>query len=53
MESDITKLNEITAAVKKAIRKVYLDAAEKGIMLPVSDKDGKVIYIDPKTVLNK
>ena len=53
MESNILNLNKIREAFKKAIRKVYEDAAVSGELLPVADKDGKVIYIDPKTVLNK
>jgi hypothetical protein len=53
MAADTSKYEKIKEAFKKAVRKIYEEAALTGEKLPVADKNGKVIYIDPKTVLNK
>jgi len=52
MAVDTSKYEKIKEAFKEAVKKIYEDAATKGELLPISGKDGKVIYIDPKTVLN-
>ena len=47
------QLENILAAINKSIKRIYEEAAAKNQKLPISDGNGKVIYIDPKTVLNK
>lgn len=53
MAADTSKYEKIKEAFKNAVAKIYEEAALAGELLPVTDKDGKVIYIDPKTALNK
>ena len=53
MATDTSKYEKIKEAFKRAVRKIYEDAAANGELLPVADKDGQVVYIDPKKVLSK
>ena len=53
MAADTTKYSKIKEAFKTAVRKIYQEAAANGELLPISDENGKVVYIDPKTILNK
>jgi hypothetical protein len=53
MAADTSKYKKIKEAFKNAVRKIYEEAATTGEWLPIADEKGKVIYIDPKTVLNK
>jgi hypothetical protein len=48
-----SKHQQIIEAFKIAVRKIYEEAAISDEKLPIADENGKVIYIDPKTVLNK
>lgn len=53
---DATKkqqIERILTAINKSIRKIYEEAAANDRKLPISDGKGNVIYIDPKTVLDK
>ena len=48
-----SKIQQVLDAFRKAVRKIYEEAAANGEKLPIADKNGKVVYLDPNTVLNK